>query len=36
MQILIKLESIKQAAKEDLSADIEPLESDLHIIDQIL
>ena len=36
MQILIKPENIKQAAKEDLSADIKLLNSDLHIIDWIL
>ena len=36
MQILIKLENIEQAAKEDLFTDIEPLDSDLHIADQIL
>ena len=36
MQILIKPENIEQAAKEDLSADIEPLDSDLHIVDRIL
>ena len=36
MQILIKPENIKQAAKEDLSTDIESLDSDLYIIDQIL
>ena len=36
MQILIKPENIKQAAKEDLSTDIEPLDSDLHIVDWIL
>ena len=36
MQILIKPENIKQAAKEDLSTDIEPLDLDLHIVDQIL
>ena len=36
MQILIKPENIEQAAKEDLSTDIEPLDSDLHIVDQIL
>ena len=36
MQILIKPENIEQAAKEDLSADIGPLESDLHTVDRIL
>ena len=36
MQILIKPENIEQAAKEDLSTDIEPLDSDLHIADWIL
>ena len=36
MQILIKPENIEQAAKEDLSTDIEPLDSDLHIVDWIL